>query len=104
MDVYSTAVSPPLFLLKSRQKALIPALTCRGSPYSTTIFYIQTEPYISTQTGTTEEALKRIDELCAAEEEIRGLSAPEWLAARQPQSKPLQASLHEWLVEKKAIS
>jgi transposase len=58
--------------------------------------------YISTQTATAEEALKRIGELYAVEEEIRGFPTAEWLAARQSQSKPLLASLHEWLVEKSA--
>ncbi len=55
--------------------------------------------YISTHTATA-EALKRIGELYAIEEEIRGLTTEERLAARQSQSKPLLASLHEWLVEK----
>lgn len=58
--------------------------------------------HISTQTATAEEALKRIDELYAIEEAIRGLPAVERLAARQSQSKLLLASLHEWLVEKSA--
>lgn len=58
--------------------------------------------YISTQTATAEEALKRISELYAIEEEIRGLPAAERLAARQSRSKPLLASLHDWLVEKSA--
>ncbi|MDK9584438.1 IS66 family transposase [Lelliottia wanjuensis] len=58
--------------------------------------------YISTQTATAEEALKRIGELYVIEEEIRGLPAAERLAARQSQSKPLLVSLHEWLVEKSA--
>ncbi|MFK9879006.1 transposase, partial [Klebsiella pneumoniae] len=53
-----------------------------------------------THTATAEEALKRIGELYAIEEEIRGLTTEERLAARQSQSKPLLASLHEWLVEK----
>lgn len=56
--------------------------------------------YISTQTATAEEALKRIGELYAIEKEIRGLTTAERLAARQSRSKPLLASLHEWLVEK----
>lgn len=55
---------------------------------------------ISTQSATAEEVLKRIGELYAIEEAIRGLPATERLAARQSQSKPLLASLHEWLVEK----
>ena len=50
----------------------------------------------------TEEALKRIGELYAVEEEIRSLPATERLAARQSRSKSLLASLHEWLVEKNA--
>lgn len=54
--------------------------------------------YISTRTATAEEALKRIGELYAIEEAIRGLPAAERLAARQSQSKPLMASLHEWLI------
>ncbi|CAM3818158.1 IS66 family transposase [Klebsiella variicola] len=58
--------------------------------------------YISTQTATAEEVLERIGELYAVEEAIRGLPATERLAARQFQSKPLLASLHEWLVEKSA--
>ncbi|EOF6138215.1 transposase, partial [Salmonella enterica] len=58
--------------------------------------------YISTQTATAEEALKRIGELYAVEDAIRGLPATERLAARQSQSKPLLSSLHEWLVEKSA--
>ena len=58
--------------------------------------------YISTQTATAEEALKRIGELYAIEETIRGLRATELLAARQTHSKPLLASLHEWLTEKSA--
>jgi Transposase and inactivated derivatives len=56
--------------------------------------------YISTQTATAEEALKRIGELYAIEKEIRGLTTAERLAARQSRSKPLLASLHEWLKEK----
>ncbi|EHH6606152.1 IS66 family transposase [Escherichia coli] len=56
--------------------------------------------YISTQTATAGEALKRIGELYTIEEAIRGLPATERLAARQSRSKPLLASLHEWLVEK----
>ncbi|MBS0907907.1 IS66 family transposase, partial [Pantoea dispersa] len=58
--------------------------------------------YISTQTATAEEALKRIGELYAVEEGIRGLPTAKRLAARQSQSKPLLASLHVWLVEKSA--
>jgi transposase len=58
--------------------------------------------YINTQTTTAEEALKRIGELYAIEEEIRGLTTAERLAARQSRSKPRLASLHEWLVEKSA--
>lgn len=58
--------------------------------------------YISTQTATAEEALKRIGELYAIEDEIHGLTTAERLAARESRSKPLLASLHEWLVEKSA--
>jgi len=58
--------------------------------------------YISTQTATAEEALKRIGELYVVDEEIRGLTTTERLAARQSQSKPLLASLYVWLVEKSA--
>lgn len=58
--------------------------------------------YISTQTATVEEALKRIGELYAVEEEIRGMPVAERLAVRQSRSKPLLASLHEWLMEKSA--
>ena len=50
---------------------------------------------------TAKEALKRIGELYAVEDAIRGLPATERLAARQSQSKPLLSFLHEWLVEKK---
>jgi hypothetical protein len=39
--------------------------------------------YISTRTATAEEALKRISELYAIEEEIRGLPASQRLAARR---------------------
>lgn len=56
--------------------------------------------YISTQTAKAEEALKRISELYAIEDEIRGLPSSERLAVRQSRCKPLLASLHEWLVEK----
>lgn len=48
------------------------------------------------------EALKRIGELYAIEGAIRGLPSSERLAVRQSRSKPLLASLHEWLVEKGA--
>lgn len=58
--------------------------------------------YISTQTATAEEALKRIGELYAIEEEIRGWPEAERLSSRQSRSKQLLASLHEWLVEKSA--
>ncbi len=58
--------------------------------------------YISTQTATAEEALKRIGELYAVEEKIRGLPVTERLAAKQSRSKPLLASLHVWLMEKSA--
>lgn len=60
------------------------------------------DDYISTQTATAEEALKRICELCAIEEEIHGLSTTERLAASQFRSKPLLESLHVRLVEKSA--
>lgn len=53
--------------------------------------------------ATAEEALKRIGELYAIEEAIRGLPATERLRARQSQSKPLLASLHEWLTEKSVM-
>ncbi|HDT4439938.1 transposase, partial [Escherichia coli] len=49
---------------------------------------------------TAEEALKRISELYAIEDEIRGLPESERLAARQQRSKALLTSLHEWMVEK----
>ena len=42
--------------------------------------------YISTRTATAEEALKRISELYAIEEEIRGLPASQRLAARRSRS------------------
>lgn len=58
--------------------------------------------YISTRTATAEEALKRIGELYAIEETIRGLPATDRLAARQSLSKPLLISLHDRLVEKSA--
>ena len=58
--------------------------------------------YISSKSVTAEEALKRISELYAIEEGIRGLPASERLAVRQRQSKPLLVSLHEWMVEKNA--
>ena len=47
-----------------------------------------------------EEALKRISELYAIEDEIRGLPESERLAVRQQRSKVLLTSLHEWMVEK----
>lgn len=56
--------------------------------------------YISTRTSIAEEALKRISELYAIEEEIRGLPASQRLTARRSRSKPLLISLHDWLVEK----
>lgn len=43
MDVYSTAVSP-LYFTDEQTETIKPALTCRGSPYSTIILYIQTDP------------------------------------------------------------
>ncbi|HAH2834955.1 hypothetical protein A8C67_14595 [Escherichia coli] len=47
----------------------------------------------ATSASTAEEALKRIGELYAIEETIRGLPATERLAARQSQSKPLLRGL-----------
>nr|CAP20183.1 hypothetical protein [Yersinia enterocolitica] len=44
MAVYSTAVSP-LYFTDEQTETIKPALTCRGSPYSTIIFDIQTDPY-----------------------------------------------------------
>ncbi|ENA1774699.1 IS66 family transposase [Yersinia ruckeri] len=58
--------------------------------------------YISTHTATAEEALKRIGELYAIEEEIRGRPEAERLSARQARAKPLLDSLHEWMVDKSA--
>jgi len=46
--------------------------------------------------------MKLIGELYAIEESIRSLPAVQRLAARQSQSKPLLASLYEWLVDKSA--
>nr|WP_283955932.1 transposase [Escherichia coli] len=46
------------------------------------------------------KALKRISELYAIEDEIRGLPESERLAVRQQRSKVLLTSLHEWMVEK----
>lgn len=43
MAVYSTAVSP-LYFTDEQTETIKPALTCRGSPYSTIILYIQTDP------------------------------------------------------------
>lgn len=60
------------------------------------------EKLLSTQTATAEEALKRIGELYAVEEEIRGLPATERLAARRTRSKLVLISLHDWLVDKRA--
>ncbi|KUV32962.1 transposase, partial [Escherichia coli] len=48
----------------------------------------------------TTEALQRIGELYAIEDEIRGLPESERLAVRQQRSKVLLTSLHEWMVEK----
>lgn len=59
--------------------------------------------YISSGGATAEEALKRIGELYAIEEEIRGRPEAERLSVRQVRSKPLLNSLHEWLVEKSAM-
>ncbi len=56
--------------------------------------------YISSKSATAEEALKRISELYAIEDEIRGLPESERLAVRQQRSKALLTSLHEWMVEK----
>ncbi|WP_074412397.1 IS66 family transposase, partial [Escherichia coli] len=56
--------------------------------------------YISSKSTTAEEALKRISELYAIEDEIRGLPESERLAVRQQRSKALLTSLHEWMVEK----
>ncbi|EHP63482.1 Transposase IS66 family protein [Escherichia coli] len=55
--------------------------------------------YISSKSATTKEALKRISELYAIEDEIRGLPESERLAVRL-QRKALLTSLHEWMVEK----
>lgn len=43
MAVCSTAVSP-LYFTDEQTETIKPALTCRGSPYSTIILYIQTDP------------------------------------------------------------
>ncbi|STN47123.1 transposase [Escherichia coli] len=51
--------------------------------------------YISSKSATAEEALKRISELYAIEDEIRGLPESERLAVRQQRSKVLLTSLHE---------
>ncbi|KEJ35598.1 transposase IS66 family protein [Escherichia coli 8-415-05_S4_C3] len=56
--------------------------------------------YISSKSAMAEEALKRISELYAIEDEIRGLPESERLAVRQQRSKALLTSLHEWMVEK----
>ena len=56
--------------------------------------------YISSKSATAEEALKRISELYAIEDEIRGLPESERLAVRQQRSKVLLTSLHDWMVEK----
>lgn len=58
--------------------------------------------YISSKSATAEEALKRISELYAIEDEIRGLPESERLAVRLRRSKPLLASLYEWMEEKNA--
>ena len=44
MAVYSTAVSP-LYFTDEQTETIKPALTCRGSPYSTKISDLQTDPY-----------------------------------------------------------
>lgn len=54
------------------------------------------------QTATVEESLKRIGELYAVEEEIRGHPATKRLAARRSRSKPLLISLHDLLAKKSA--
>jgi transposase len=54
--------------------------------------------YIRSQSATAEDALKHIGELYAIEVEIRDLPATKRLTARQSRS----ASLHEWMVEKRA--
>ncbi|MEA9393629.1 IS66 family transposase [Acerihabitans sp. TG2] len=57
--------------------------------------------YIRTKkAGTAEDALARIRELYVIEAEIRGLTVEERLKARQVRSKPLLASLHDWIQEK----
>ncbi|HAW3030032.1 TPA: transposase [Escherichia coli] len=56
--------------------------------------------YISSKSATAEEALKRISELYAIEDEIRGLPESERLAVRQQRSKALLTSLQEWMVDK----
>lgn len=58
--------------------------------------------YISSISAAAEEGLKRISELYAIENEIRGLPESERLAVRQRRSKSLLASLHEWMEEKNA--
>ncbi len=45
MAVYSTAVSP-LYFTDEQTETIKPALTCRGSPYSTISSDIQTDPII----------------------------------------------------------
>lgn len=59
--------------------------------------------YISAGGGTAEEALKRIGELYAIEEEIRGKPEAERLAVRQSRSRPLLDSLHDWMVDKSSL-
>ncbi len=56
--------------------------------------------YISSKSATAEEALKRISELYAIEDEIRRLPESERLAVRQQRRKALLTSMHEWMVEK----
>ncbi|ECD9518271.1 IS66 family transposase [Salmonella enterica subsp. diarizonae] len=58
--------------------------------------------YVRTKSPTAEEALKRIGELYAIEDEIRGCPENERLAARQTRSKALLTSLYDWMVEKNA--
>ena len=59
--------------------------------------------YISAGGGTAEEALKRIGELYAIEEEIRGKPEAERLAVRQSRSRPLLDSLHDCMVDKSSL-
>jgi transposase len=47
-----------------------------------------------------EEALRRIGEVYAIEARIRGRPAPERVAARQQETKPLMTALRSWLMER----